>query len=108
MGECFGEASLVFYEFVESENGFDKIRLKSARDFTIFELVNNVKPGITSAEEESDFWSVKIGVRVWEVDVCDVEFESAQVGEPEFVERDNLTVVGSDLGEMDLGEGDGE
>jgi len=30
------------------------------------------------------------------------------VGEPEFVERDNLTVVGSDLGEMDLGEGEGE
>jgi hypothetical protein len=55
MGERFGEASLVFYEFVESENGFDKIRLKSARDFTIFELVNNVKPGITSAEEKSDF-----------------------------------------------------
>jgi hypothetical protein len=99
---------MVFLEVVESENGLDKIRLESARDFTIFELVNNVKPGITSAEKESDFGSVEIRVRVREADVCDVEFESAEVGEPEFVERDNLTVIGSDIGETDLREGEGE
>lgn len=99
---------MVFLQVVESENWLDQIRLESARDLTIFELVNHVKPGIKSAEEEPDFGSVEIGVRVREVDVCDVEFESAEVGEPEFVERDDLTVIGSDLGEMDLGEREGE
>jgi len=73
----FAEAFLVFLEVIKSENKLDKIRLESARDFTIFKLVNSVKLGIMNVEEESDFGLVEIRAGVREVDVCDVEFESA-------------------------------
>ena len=68
---------MVFLEVIKSENKLDKILLESARDFTVFNLVNSVKFGIINVEGESDFGLVEIRARVREVDVCDIEFELA-------------------------------
>ncbi|KAL3586057.1 hypothetical protein D5086_012924 [Populus alba] len=71
----FGKAFLVFLKVIKRENMLDKIWLESARDFTIFKLVNRMKLGIMNVEEESNFGLVKIRARVREVDVCDVELK---------------------------------
>ena len=66
---------MVFLKVIKRESRLDKIRLESARDFTIFKLVNSMKLGIINVEEESDFGLVVIRARVREVDVYDVEFK---------------------------------
>ena len=66
---------MVFLKVIKRESRLDKIRLESARDFTIFKLVNSMKLGIMNVEEESDFGLVVIRARVREVDVYDVEFK---------------------------------
>lgn len=77
------------------------------------ELFEDVEPGISSAEEESEEGEVRVlvlGVRVLsgEGDMGDVEIEVAGVGESELVEGDCGSGVGSEGGESDLGDGSGE
>lgn len=82
--------------------------MESASDVSIFELLDDMHPGIAGAEKEADFGEIEIWVRVREGDFGDVELETAIVGEAELVEGDDGSVVGSDLVGSDLGGGERE
>lgn len=82
--------------------------MESASDVSIFELLDDMHPGIAGAEKEADFGEIEIWVRVREGDFGDVELETAIVGEAELIEGDDGSVVGSDLVGSDLGGGEGE
>lgn len=91
-------------ELVEGEDVLDEVGLESTSDLAVLDLLEDVEPGISGAEEESDLGEVEIRVLVRKVDVRDAELELTLVGKPKLVEGDNRTVIGSDIRRSDLSE----
>lgn len=89
-------------ESLEVGDDFDKIGIENARDIGISKLLKQKEPRIACAEKESEIVQVKVRVIAWESDLRDIEFEAAIVSEPELIEGDYGTVIGSDLCETDL------
>lgn len=106
-----GKSAIV--EMIEGEYGFDEVGLEGADDVVLVELIDDVGPGVASAEEEADEGEVirvsrrgRLVVLVEaEREEGDVEVEFSGVGEPEFVEGDDGSCVGSDFDESDFGVG---
>ena len=89
-------------------------------DFAFLELFEDVKPRVSSAEEEPDLGEVGLGVLGWvfeedlgdievewvfEEELGEIEVEMAGVGESIFDEGYDGSVVGSDLGKVYFREG---
>jgi len=87
-------------EGIEGVDGLDEIRLKGAANLTIFQLLEDVEPGIEGAEKEADLGEVQIGIG--EGDSGDDELKATPVGEAKLVEGNDAAIVVSDLGEADL------
>ena len=76
-------------ELIEGEDALDGVGLEDAIDLRIVDLLEDVRPGVDGAEEESELGELgRVGCGAGEGEVGDVELELAAVGEAELVEED--------------------
>lgn len=94
----FREGNRGIREGVEGEDEIDGVGLEGAGDLGVVDLVEDVKPGIASAEEETEAGEVEGGGVGGEGDGGDPEFETAPVSEAELVQGDDATCIVANLG----------